>query len=239
MAFKQFTLTDGTPVSIYKRRTSRHVRLSVTVDGAVKVSIPRWAAYGIGLQFAESRLTWIRSQQRPVRKLVDGQRVGKAHHLKFQSRVGISKPTGRLLRNEVLVQYPPNLSANDLAVQAAANRAGLRALRTQAEQLLPQRLAKLAEKHGFTYGQVTIKQMKSRWGSCDVHGNIVLNLFLMQLPWEHIDYVIMHELTHTKVLRHGPDFWQSMERSLPNVKELRKAMHEYQPLLHGSSQVVS
>ncbi len=233
MAFKRFILTDGTPVSIYKRRTSRHVRLSVTADGSVKVSIPRWAAYGIGLTFAQSRLSWINSQRSPVRTLVDGQLIGKAHHLRFEVKTDANKPTGRLRSNEVLVIHPPELTADNPAVQLVANRTGIRALRNQAEQLLPQRLSRLAEANGFTYGQITIKQMKSRWGSCDRHGNIVLNLFLMQLPWEHIDYVIIHELTHTKVLRHGPDFWKNMEQILPNVKELRKAMRDHQPLLQG------
>lgn len=239
MAFRRFTLSDGTPVSVYKRRVSRHVRLTVTADDVVKVSIPRWAAYGVGLKFAESRLAWISSQRRPRRELVDGQPIGKAHHLRFQARDGIKKPIGRLRGHEIVVSYPAGMSTDDPAVQAVANRTGIRALRDQAEQLLPRRLADLAAEHGFTYGKLTIKQMRSRWGSCDRHGNIVLNLFLMQLPWEHIDYVILHELTHTKVLRHGPVFWQSMERTLPEAKRLRKDMRDHQPLLQGSAQFVA
>lgn len=239
MAFRQFTLSDGTPVNIYKRRTSRHVRLTVTADDMIKVSIPRWAAYGVGLKFAESRLAWIQSQRRPGRLLINGQPVGKAHHLRFEVKPGVNKPSGRLSGNEVVVYHPPNLSEADPVVQAAAKRAGIRALRDQAEKLLPQRLTGLAQKHGFTYGRLTVKQMKSRWGSCDRDANIVLNLYLMQLPWEHIDYVILHELTHTKLLRHGPDFWQSMERILPNVKQLRKDMRNHRPLLQGSVQVVA
>ena len=76
--------------------------------------------------------------------------------------------------------------------------------------------------------------MTSRWGSCDQQHNIVLNLFLMQLPWELIDYVLVHELAHTQVLRHGPDFWQLMERLLPDCRSLRRRMRDHQPVLDSS-----
>ncbi len=239
MAFKQCTLTDGTAVTIYKRKASRGIRLSVTPNGAVRVSIPRWTAYALGRQFAQSRLAWIKAQQQPAAPLVDGQQIGKAHRLRFQAKPTAGKVTSRVQLTDVVVYYPAELSAADPEVQAAARRAGIRALRNQAEVLLPQRLETLASEHDFTYNKLTIKQMTSRWGSCDRQRNIVLNLFLIQLPWEHIDYVILHELTHTQVLRHGPDFWQAMERILPNVKDLRKAVRNHQPLLHGSTRVVA
>jgi hypothetical protein len=53
----------------------------------------------------------------------------------------------------------------------------------------------------------------------------------MQLPWQLIDYVLLHELTHTTILRHGPDFWRALEAVLPNARVLKKAMREYQPIL--------
>jgi predicted metal-dependent hydrolase len=236
MALKQSVLSDGTPVTIYKRKSSRGLRLSISPDGAVKVSIPRWTAFVAGQRFAESHMEWIKAQKRPVAPLVDGQPVGKAHRLRFQAKLGASKATSRIQSTEVIVYYPPELAVSNPEVQAAARRACLRAMRGQAESLLPQRLESLAAQHGFTYNKVTIKQMRSRWGSCDRHRNIVLNLFLIQLPWEQIDYVLLHELTHTEVLRHGPDFWQAMERVLPDVKQLRKAVRGAQPLLRGSPQ---
>lgn len=236
MAFKQSVLSDGTPVTIYKRKASRGLRLSIAPDGAVKVSIPRWTAFAAGQRFAQSHMEWIKAQKRPVAHLTDGQQVGKAHRLRFQARPAAGKATSRTQSTEIIVYYPPELAVSDPEVQATAQRACVRALRGQAEALLPQRLSSLAAEHGFTYNKVTIKQMRSRWGSCDRHRNVVLNLFLMQLPWEQIDYVLLHELTHTEVLRHGPDFWEAMERVLPDVKQLRKAVRGAQPLLRGSLQ---
>ncbi len=235
MAYKRFTLPDGTPVTVYKRKSSRNVRLTVTPDGEIKVSIPRWTAYAIGLRFAHSRLDWIKSQQKPPVRLVDGQRIGKAHRLRFTPRAGAAKVATRVSQTEVMVTYPPDEDGAAVAVQEAAKRAVIRALRAEAETLLPLRLADLAKRNGFTYNKVTIKHMKSRWGSCDRHRNIVLNLYLVQLPWEQIDYVLLHELTHTEILRHGPDFWQAMERVLPDVKRLRKAVRAAQPLIHDTT----
>ena len=239
MAFKQFVLADGTPVKIYKRKASRNVRLTIGPEGDAKVSIPRWAAYGIGLKFANSRLDWIKSQQKTPENLAEGQRIGKAHRMQFVVKPGLSKPASRISDSLVTVSFPAGRKSDDLVVQEVARRAAIRALRVESESLLPQRLAALAKRHGFTYSKVSIKQMKSRWGSCDSHRNIVLNLFLIQLPWEQIDYVLLHELTHTEVLRHGPDFWQAMEKVLPDVKRLRKAVRGARPLVYDPTQAVA
>jgi hypothetical protein len=233
MPNKNFILDDDLAVTIYKRKTSRNLRLSISPSGEVKVSIPTWAPYSTGLNFAKSRRAWILDQHKPVKLLVDGQAIGKAHHLQFVPKLAITKISSRVYDTTISVNYPTSVKPSDSEVQVVAREACVRALRTQAEQLLPQRLAKLAEAHGFTYANIQIKRLRSRWGSCDHHANIVLNLFLMQLPWELIDYVLLHELTHTKVLRHGPDFWLAMENVLPNVKSLKKSMRGYQPVLNS------
>ena len=235
MAYKQFSLDESTPVTIYKRKASRSLRLTIAADGAVKVSIPVWAPYRAGLEFARSRQEWIQSQRRSPAMLSSGQSVGKAHRLIFLQNASRTKPSARIKGGEILVTYPVGSKADSPEVQEAARAAAVKALRLQAERLLPQRLAVLAEKFGFDYGSVTVKQLKGRWGSCDQDKNIILNLYLMQLPWELIDYVLLHELTHTRVLRHGPDFWHGMETVLPDAKDLRKQMRNHQPVLDGLS----
>jgi predicted metal-dependent hydrolase len=230
MAKKEFVLDEGLPVTIYKRRGSRNLRLSVNAQGQVRVTIPAWAPYRAGVAFAKARRPWILEQQRPLTYLVDGQAVGKAHHLSFI--VGTSsKVITRVSETSIIIRHPAGLSPQSAEVQKAAREASVRALRQQAEKLLPQRLASLSEKYGFTYGRVSVRRLKGRWGSCDHQKNIVLNLFMMQLPWELIDYVLLHELTHTRILRHGPDFWRAMAEVAPNVKELRKSLKEHRPVM--------
>jgi hypothetical protein len=233
MPNKDFILDGDLPITVYKRKASRNLRLSVGSSGQIRVSIPAWAPYSTGLDFARARQAWIRDQHKPVRLLSDGQAVGKAHHLRFVAKPAASKATSRVYDTAIIINYPADRGLDDPEVQRVAREAAVRALRAQAEQLLPQRLASLAATHGFSYSSVQVKRLKSRWGSCDHHSNIVLNLFLMQLPWELIDYVLLHELTHTNVLRHGPDFWQAMETVLPNVKTVKKTMRDYQPVLNA------
>ena len=231
MAFKRFLLANNQPVNIYKRRTNRSLRLSVNANGDIRVSIPLWASYSAGLAFAQSRQAWITSQIQPTTILTTGLPIGKAHHLRIYGSPTSTKVRSRVLGTEIVVSHPATLDPSTPIVQQSAEAACVRALRREAESLLPQRLATLATTHGFSYKSVAIKRLKSRWGSCDQHTNIILNLFLMQLPWDCIDYVLLHELTHTNVLHHGPDFWSAMVPVLPKVGQLRKAMHAYRPVL--------
>lgn len=233
MAFKEFALNETQSIVIYKRRSSRSLRLSVTATGQIRVTIPLWAPYRTGLQFARSRQEWISAHQQPATILMNGQPVGKAHHLHLVPEQTSTKPTSRLTSSEIIVRYPSTLQVNDPSVQKVAATACLRALRIQAEKLLPQRLQGLAAVHNLRYKSVAVRQLKSRWGSCDQTKHIVLNIFLMQLPWELIDYVLLHELTHTQVLRHGPDFWQKLEKFLPTLKQCRKDLKQYQPVFNS------
>lgn len=231
MAHKQFVLDEGMNITVYKRRGNRNVRLSVSPDGKIRVSIPAWAPYRTGLGFARKRKDWIMQQQKPVSVLQDGQAIGKSHRLRFVDAPSLESPKSTVRSGEVVVRLPLDVTASSQEAQKAAQKAAVRALRAEAQKLLPQRLKTLAAQHGFEYRSVAVKQLKSRWGSCDQSTNIVLNLYLIQLPWELIDYVLLHELTHTKNLHHGPKFWAAMEVVLPDVKAKRKAMREHQPVL--------
>ena len=90
-------------------------------------------------------------------------------------------------------------------------------------------LQQLADQYGFAYNSVSMKQLKARWGSCSHKRDITLNIFLMQLPWQLIDYVLVHELVHTKVLHHGQDFWTSFAACLPDAKKRRSELRAYHP----------
>ena len=237
MPYKAFTIDGIGTVRVYKRRGSRNVRLSITADGIVRVTLPAWAPYQTGIAFAQAKRDWIRTQARPSRELlVHGAHIGKAHQLLFRASESVERVQTSVRQTEIIVAHHPSLSPLDEPVQAAARTACWRALKVQAAKLLGQRLAELADRHGIAYRTFAVKRMKSRWGSCDQSHNIVLNIYLIQLPWECIDYVILHELTHTSVLHHGPDFWAALERLAPNARQTRKQMRLYRPtLLIGNS----
>ena len=99
--------------------------------------------------------------------------------------------------------------------------------REDARKVLTQRLAELAEDHNFDYGKVSIRSQKTRWGSCSSQNNISLNQNLLHLPDYLIDYVLLHELTHTRVKNHSSKFWNELEKVCPDAKELRKRLKTY------------
>ncbi len=135
------------------------------------------------------------------------------------------------MSTDIRLIIPTGWPDQSAEVQAQAERAAVRALKKEAAQLLPQRLESLARQHGFSYNSVGIKRLKSRWGSCNERQDIVLNCFLMQLPWHLIDYVLLHELVHTRVLRHGAPFWNELGKYAKNLPAIRKEMKLYQPAL--------
>lgn len=232
MATKQIQIPGVGPVTLYKRRGNRSLRLSVSADGEVRVSMPSWLSYRAGEQFAYSKAEWIAAHRQPApAALQHGQPIGKAHRLYFNRSFETQRVSARLKQNLVEVTHPPHLDPQDKAVQKVARTASIRALRKEAERLLPYRLQQLAERNGFSYQSVSVKQLKSRWGSCSSKQEITLNLFLMQLPWHLIDYVLLHELTHTKVMQHGAPFWQELERHAPGAKKLRQEISAHSPIL--------
>ena len=96
-----------------------------------------------------------------------------------------------------------------------------------AKSYLVGRLQYLANKHGFIYNRVSVRSQKTRWGSCSINNNISLNIKLICLPKDLSDYVILHELAHTKIKNHSPSFWIFLNRYIPDVKKKDKALKGY------------
>jgi hypothetical protein len=94
-------------------------------------------------------------------------------------------------------------------------------LRPQAERDLPARLMELAAQHGYRVAGVTVRDQRSRWGSCSPAGRISLNWRLAQVPPLVRDYVLLHELTHLAVSNHSPKFWKTLEAVCPWHREAR------------------
>ena len=113
-----------------------------------------------------------------------------------------------------------------LADQNPLSPEDIRLLADQALRELPPRIAAYAGQMGVTYGRVTIRNQKTRWGSCSSKGNLNFNCLLMLTPREVQDYVIVHELSHRKEMNHSPKFWEVVEEVLPDYKKRRKWLRE-------------
>ncbi|MDQ3123524.1 MAG: M48 family metallopeptidase [bacterium] len=232
MPIKQIDLPDIGLVTLLKKRGNNNIRMSFARDGSIRISLPFWVSYQAGINFARTRQNWI-TRHRPAKSLIlqHKDRIGKAHRLVFNPTLITQKPTVRVSLNTITVSCPATLDITHRHIQTAAERGALRALKLEAEQLLPQRLEQLAIKYGFDFETVSVKRLSSRWGSCSQFKDITLNLFLMQLPWKLIDYVLLHELVHTEYLNHSVDFWKRFENVMPGAKMLRKELKSHRAVV--------
>lgn len=94
----------------------------------------------------------------------------------------------------------------------------IRDLAGKASKYIPERVAYFAKQVGVDYGRITIRNQKTRWGSCSSKGNLNFNCLLMLTPKEVIDYVVVHELCHRKEMNHSKAFWREVEKILPDYK---------------------
>lgn len=100
-------------------------------------------------------------------------------------------------------------------------------LADEALAVFPGKVAFYAQKVGVTYGRITIRNQKSRWGSCSGKGNLNFNCLLMLAPEEVQDYVVVHELCHRKEMNHSDRFWKEVEKVLPDYRQQRAWLKEH------------
>ena len=129
---------------------------------------------------------------------------------------------------EMEIYCPENVDFEDEATQKLIRMAIIRAMKKRAEEFLPPLLAELAETYGMHYRKVRITGARTRWGSCTSTGTISLSCYLMLVPPHLMDYVMLHELAHTREMNHGPEFWALLDSMTGNMAHaLRKELRNY------------
>lgn len=218
-------------IKIRKNKLARSVKLSVGVDGGLRASIPYYSP-----EFAVRRL--VNGNRDEIRKMLathnaknsyqDGDLIGKTHTLflrKFSGEeIKISNEG-----NQILVQIPQELAFENPLVQSEIRKTVSKILRKQAKAYLPRRIDFLAEKYGFSFEKLRFSHTGTRWGSCSSSGTISLNIALMNLPHHLIDYVIIHELCHTRQMNHSSKFWQEVEKYCPDYKKYVQEIKQFSP----------
>jgi predicted metal-dependent hydrolase len=97
----------------------------------------------------------------------------------------------------------------------------------QARVLAHERVTHFNAFYGFTWNRISIRNQKTRWGSCSAKGNLNFSYKLALLPPHLSDYIVVHELCHLKEFNHGDTFWSLVEQTIPNHKALRKELNEW------------
>lgn len=218
-------------ITIRRSARASQVKLRVGPDGTLRASLPLYAP-----TFLIKRL--IKTSRHELRELMvqssattvytPGMRIGKSHMLE----VGLAQTLSvKRIGQRIVAGLPAGASLGDPGVVKAIREVVQVALRVEAKSYLPKRLSYLAAQHGFHYSSVRFSHASGRWGSCSSQGTISLNIALMKLPFELIDYVLIHELAHTRHLNHSEAFWQTVASADPLYKEHRRALKQESPTI--------
>jgi predicted metal-dependent hydrolase len=205
-------------VTYVRHPRARHYVLRVEEDGSLKVTIPRGGSRKDAERFARHKADWI-DRERYRRELARGRATGWEDGSPVLLR-------GEPVRLEVdLAAKTARLGSEKIAIDgegpAGLSSAVILHLRSLAAHELPARLTELATSLGHTVSGVTVRDQRSRWGSCSPSGRISLNWRLVQAPLLVRDYVLLHELTHLAEANHSSRFWKKLEAVCPWHLEAR------------------
>lgn len=211
---------------------AKRVILRLSHQGNILLTIPRRAHLPLAKKLLNDNRQQLR-QERLTKNysalvLQPGHLVGKHHQLVFQARP-VAKATVKVTPDKIVVTYPWQSEITSPEVQAMLIPAVKKALRRQAEQYLPDRLAILSHHYQLPYHTLRLSSGQTRWGSCSSDNTISLNIWLMTLPDDLIDYVLCHELCHTQQHNHAPRFWQLVATHMPDYAARRKLLKEHHP----------
>lgn len=237
----QYNLLDK-PLKFTVSRKAKNMRISVNMAGTITFTIPYGTPETAIVSMIKDKHQWIydaleKMQDRKANSNThrfyteDTPFSTRFHRLQITALPKAVNTTLRISNGVIQVQYPTSENITNPHLQDFIKKGITEALRIEAKHFLPRRLAQLAIQHRFTYSGVVVKDLKTRWGSCSHTNNINLNLHLMRLTDELIDYVLVHELVHTVVKNHSNDFWSLLVQKMPNALQLDHQLKNYHPYL--------
>ena len=207
----------GAPeVHFVRVRSARRYILRVQPDGSLRVTVPRGGSRREAEAFVRENRRWIEGERRRVsvqhapREWEDGTTImfrGRPAGIAVDDRAGIVRYGDRRVRLDVGTPLR-TLVENDLRELARA-------------ELVP-RLQELAAQQGLDVNRVSIRNQRSRWGSCARGGHIALNFRLVQMPEDVRDYVLVHELMHLRQQNHSRRFWRLVEAACPGFRDAER-----------------
>lgn len=212
---------DPAPASVefVRMRRARRYILRVRPGGQLRVTIPRGGSRAEAMRFVAGQEAWIRRQRLRMAAAGAATRWADGGTLLLRGeRVPIVvslEPGGRVVRYGGRTVKVPG-DGRDIRRFIEAD------LRALARDELGRRLAELAAREGLSVSGVSIRNQRSRWGSCSRAGRIALNFRLVQMPPAVSDYILIHELMHLRQQNHSRRFWRLVEASCPGFRDAER-----------------
>jgi hypothetical protein len=215
-------------VLVRNPRARRYV-LRLRPDGLARVTIPRGGSAAEARRFAERNRAWLEQQlqrlvaqpRRPEEWLVGTEILFRGEAAKIEA--GVNGESGMIRFGSELVRV--------LGAAADLCPAIEKHLRRSAARELPARVLEFAELHKLSVRRVTVRNQRSRWGSCSRRGTISLNWRLIQAPPFVRDYTCLHELMHLREMNHSARFWREVERVCPDYEAAERWLKQHSALL--------
>jgi len=234
MGFIRKVEFDFGDVLLERNPRSKNLKIKIHPEKGILVTMPLLCTEAYALNFVKNKEAWIKSSLTKTAR-VKNKFTLFTETVVFKTRfheLVIQKHSRQVLRFEVklgklTVFYPDFTDVSDPKIQNFIRHAIIQTMKFEAKNYLPKRTLELANKFQLQVTEIKVRNNKTRWGSCSGKNSINLNIHLMRMPDPLIDYVILHELAHTKVKSHGKPFWQFLETLLPGAKLLDKKLNEY------------
>lgn len=198
------------------RRPVKHARLRVREDSSVQLIVPDGFEQSLIDSLLVKKAPWIARHQQYFRNRAADRRVLAAHEIRLLGEVFRFVQIPELGQKVVVDEVAKEIhTGRNLALKSELNRW----YRAYASVELRQRLQELSTIHQLPFKRCFIRSQHTRWGTCSVRGNVSLNWRLILAPKHVAEYVVLHELMHTKVLNHSQRFWVQLRAICPRCKE--------------------
>ncbi len=222
------------PVRVSWRQGLRSMRISLRPFDTVHLSLPIHLNMDEGKKFLIRKKEWIRKTRKKIlitegrRSFFDESSVFRTAHHSLKIIKGDYRSLFSFVKDGVImVGIPSVMAMSEPVIQEVIRQAIVRALWMEAREYLPGRVAELAQRYKFRPGIVTLRNNRTRWGSCNTKGDISLNIHLMRLPSRIADYVILHELVHTVFPHHQSAFWNMLTDICSEARILERELKQY------------
>lgn len=233
---KEINLESIGKIILKKSDKAKYLSIRIKPNTGISVTIPKRVSFFEGEQFAISKRDWIIKHLPKIKKIENNKIVfdgltnfeTKFHKLLI-SQSSLKNTRVKITDSLIHVEIANNADVYSPEIQDIIKFGIVETLRFEAKDYIPNRVAELAAEFGFSYNNVFLKNLKTRWGSCSGKNNLNFNIHLMKTPYELIDYVILHELAHTIHKNHSKYFWEHLEKVCQNSKKLDKKLKRYSP----------
>jgi predicted metal-dependent hydrolase len=238
MSYRTYNINRVGDIVVAKHPRSRKITIRLRAGSLPKVIIPRLMPFETGYRFAVEKQDWIEEHSAKIAKnqqdapIWNEQTIFNTRFHEIHIEKSLNKNViARKQENQIRLLFPINTDFRDPNIQLLIKKYISNILRVEAKSYLIPRIDQLAKQYGFKYNKITVKDVKSRWGSCSGSNNINLNIHLMRLPEHLSDYIILHELCHTIHKNHGEKFHQLMEQITGGEKKFEKELKQYKTQL--------